>query len=566
MVKKVVLFIATIASMTIFVVTGILLLRGMGNYSTVMAFSDNETSIIFEDKYIEGYEKPIIEEGKILLPINFLKDYIYSDIEHSNEYDRLYVNIDKPIFSLETEELTNRIKDGIKLNFLTEKIENISYLNIIGLEKIFNIKTEYNKENNVLIIDRIKEMAYTGRVKKGTNLRLSKSPIGEKIYKLEKNEKAVVFEKDGKWVKARTNNGYIGYALQKNLEISEENIEINYKLNEIREAQKTNERINLVWAHISKYSPDLSKEQVIEGLDIISPTWFSISSDNGFLVNNGDIKYSNDAHEKGYRVWGLIDNSFDKDLTKGLLLDEKAQENVINQILVYASIYNLDGINIDFENVYYENKDNFTLFVDKLTKALKEQNLVVSIDMTVPSSSETWSKFYDREKLGQIVDYCMVMTYDEHWSSSPISGSVASIEWVEKGLQNTLKYIPNEKLIMGIPFYTREWEETKDNNGRVKVKSKAFSMEGVNNIIKENNSQVIWLEETGQHYTEYIKDGKKYRIWLEDEKSIELKSSLVHKYDLAGVASWRKGFETENIWPVLNRILKENSSKLVKNK
>lgn len=554
--KKALLFILTIITMTIFVTTGLLLFRPIETHNTVRAFSDKETSLIFEDEYINDYEELIIEKDKILIPVSFIKDYIYSDVEHSPEYDRLYVNINKPVFKLETEELTNRIKEGISLNFLTEKIGETSYVNIKGLEKIFGIKAEFDTENNVLIIDRLKDAIQVGKVIKTSSIRTDKSLIGNKIIKLEKSEKISVFEKDGKWVKVRTKEGYIGYILGKNIEIWEEKIEIDLKLNEIRDTKKTSGKVNLVWNHISKYSPDLSKEQKIEGLDIICPTWFSVSSSNGFIVNNGDVKYTEDAHEKGYKVWGLIDNSFDKGLTKELLSNEAAQENLINQLLIYSSIYNLDGINIDFENLYYDDKDKFTDFVDKLTKALKEQNLVVSIDMTVPSASETWSKFYDREKLGQIVDYCMVMTYDEHWAASPISGSVASIGWVEKGLQNTLKYIPSNKLIMGIPFYTREWEETKDIKGKTSIKSKALSMEQVNNIINENNLQPKWLEKVGQYYIEYDKDNKKYRIWLENERSVELKASLVYKYDLAGVASWRKGFETEDIWSVLNKILK----------
>lgn len=565
MAKKTVLFVLTIIIMTIFVVTGLMIFRPIEAYNTAMAFSGEETNIVFESQNIMSDESPIVGKGKILIPIGFLKDYIYPDIELSQRHDRLYVSIKNPIFSLETEELTSRIKDGVNLNFLTEKIDDINYININGLEKIFNISVNYNEENNILIIDKLKDVIEIGEVKSSTHLRFTKSSFSTKISKLDEADKVTVFEKDGKWVKVRTEEGYLGYVQKNKLNISEKKTHLNSKLNDIREDQNTDGKMNLVWNYINKYSPDLSEEQAIEGLDIISPTWFSISSSNGFVVNNGDFKYSKDAHEKGYKIWGLIDNSFNKELTKELLADEEAQENVIKQMLVYASIYNLDGINIDFEDVYYEDKDNLTKFVDKLTRAFKEQNLVVSMDMTVPSSSETWSKFYDRKKLGQIVDYCIVMTYDEHWSASPKSGSVASIGWVEKGLQNTLQYVPNHKLIMGIPFYTREWEETKEINGKITVKSKAFSMEQVSNIIEEHASQVIWIDSVGQYYTEYIKEGKKCKIWLEDERSIELKSSLVHKYDLAGAASWRKGFETEDIWLVLKRVLKEEDNKIVSN-
>lgn len=565
MAKKVLLFTFTVVVMTLFSMVGMLFLRPVEPYHTVMAFSDEVVNIVIDDQNIQTNIYPVIQGNQILIPVSLLKDYIYSDIELSEQYNRLYVNIKSPNFKLETEELDNRIEDGINLNFLTQNIDDINYINIVGLEKIFGISVEYKEESNILIIDKIRENDEIGKINHSTYLRLDKSSFSSKLDKLSKDERVLVFEEDGKWVKIRTDKGFIGYVQKKYIDANVEEKNVDISLNEVREDWKPTGKLNLVWEYVRKYSPDLSTEQKIEGLDVISPTWFSIVDASGYVVNNADYKYSQDAHSKGYKVWGLIDNSFDKELTKALLADEKAQERAINQILIYASIYDLDGINIDFENVYYEDKDNLTSFVDKLTKALKQQNLVVSMDTTVPSSSSTWSKFYDREKLSQILDYVMVMTYDEHWAASPKSGSVASLSWVDRSIERTLEYIPKEKLIMGIPFYTREWEETKDAKGKITVKSKALSMEAVSNRIKDNNSQIVWLEDVGQNYTEYIKDGKKYRIWIEDEKSIELKSSLVYKHDLVGTASWRKGFEVEGVWTVLNNVIKFNN-KLVMNR
>lgn len=210
-------------------------------------------------------------------------------------------------------------------------------------------------------------------------------------------------------------------------------------------------------------TPDTGDEDKIDGLDVIVPTWFSVINDKGYILNKGDYKYVENAHNKGYKVWALIDNNFDKELTSKILKSSDAKKNIINQLLIYSSIYNLDGINIDFENVYYEDKDRFTNFISELTQTLKQQNISVSIDITVPSASPTWSKFYDRQKLGKIVDYCMLMAYDETPGDSKLSGPVASINWVTKGITDTIKSgIPGEKLILGIPFYTRQWEEAKD--------------------------------------------------------------------------------------------------------
>lgn len=323
-------------------------------------------------------------------------------------------------------------------------------------------------------------------------------------------------------------------------------------LNHPRNKWSSKGKINLVWDYVNLTSPNLDKEAKIEGLNVISPTWFSIVTNEGFVLSKADAKYVADAHRKGYKVWALVNNSFDCDMTHQVLADEKAQEKVIKQLIVYSSLYNLDGMNIDFENVYDEDKERLSQFVEKISKALHQQNIVVSVDVTVPSNSPFWSNCYDRKKLGAAVDYVMVMTYDEHWSRSPKSGPVASLGWVEAGVKKMLLEVPKEKLLLGVPFYTREWEESE--NGR--VKSKSMSMAAVEDLIKEKNLDVVWLEDKGLHYTEYYKEGSRYRIWIEDEKSIGLKLGLIDKYNLVGVAGWRKGFERNSIWNVINTGLK----------
>jgi spore germination protein YaaH len=331
------------------------------------------------------------------------------------------------------------------------------------------------------------------------------------------------------------------------------------RLNEPRIRQSFNGKINVVWDHVSGSSGSKFSEKAISGLDVISPTWFSVVSEAGLVDNHADMQYVRDAHEKKYKVWALLNNSFDSTLTHKILESEKAQQNIVRQVVLYASIYNLDGINIDFENIANADKDRLTQFVRILRDALKEQNITVSMDFTVPSSSLNWSACYDRQKLAAIMDYCMVMTYDEHSRLSQVSGSVASIDWVDKGIVATLPFIPKEKLLVGIPFYTREWEETTVN-GNVTVTSKALSMAQANARVLEHHSPVVWLEDKGQFYTEYSENEQRYRIWLEDEKSVGLKAALVQKYDLAGVASWRKDFETPEIWNVLATVLHKGST------
>jgi spore germination protein YaaH len=316
-------------------------------------------------------------------------------------------------------------------------------------------------------------------------------------------------------------------------------------------------KINVTWDYISTYdvTPDLSKEKKINGLDVISPTWFNLTQ-NGIVINNGDLKYVHDAHEKGYEIWALFKNNFDPDLTTEMLNNPLLREKVIAQLVFYLAYYELDGLNIDFENVYLKDKQLLVTFIKELDFYIEKQNIVLSIDVTVPWGSDMWSKFLDRKSIAKYVDYVMLMAYDEHWASSPVSGSVDSIGWVERGISESLKLIPKEKLLLGIPFYTRVWTE-KNTSGKKTVSSKSMGMQYVDSFLSDKNEDLTWDEEAGQFLAQYKSDGNIYKIWIEDETSMELKLELVNKYDIAGVASWRKGFENEEIWELIYETIKK---------
>jgi len=329
------------------------------------------------------------------------------------------------------------------------------------------------------------------------------------------------------------------------------------RLHAVRLPVKQTAKISLVWDHVLGETVDLAREEKIPGLSVISPTWFAVTDSRGTIASKADWKYVQDAHDKGYKVWALVSNSFEPDMTKAFLADDAAQDRAVRQMLMFTALYDLDGINVDFENVYDDDIDRLTGFVARLTEKLKEQGVIVSFDATVPSGVPMWSNCYDRAALAKIVDYYMVMTYDEHWRTSPVAGSVASIGWVERGIENTLQYVPREKLLMGVPFYTREWRETDLGYGRVRVRSSTMWMSDVEERMARYGLTPQWLDAAGQHYIEYADESYRYKVWIEDAKSIGLKVDLVGKYGLAGVAAWRKGFEKPGIWDVIQVGLKQ---------
>lgn len=314
------------------------------------------------------------------------------------------------------------------------------------------------------------------------------------------------------------------------------------------------DKINLVWQpNSSKAQDDFSQLPPVEGVNVVSPCWFDIININGFIRNKGNVPYAKVLHKKGYKIWALITNSFNPELTHLILQNKEARAYVIEQMLAYAKQYQLDGYNIDFENIEDNDRDQLTDFVKEITFALKKQKLIVSMDITVPSGEPYWSNCYDRKGLGETLDYVILMAYDEHHPSSKNIGSTASINWVKKGVESTLKNIPAEKLVLGLPLYMRIWQQNKETG---KVTGKTLSMPQAEELIVEKKIQPKWLAEQGQYYLQYDEGQMTYKVWQENKYSLQLKTALVSKYGLAGIASWRKGFETPDVWPALEDMMK----------
>lgn len=313
---------------------------------------------------------------------------------------------------------------------------------------------------------------------------------------------------------------------------------------------KTN-NLKIVWDQVYGSTNDLpEKRNSIDGLDVLSPTWFAITNTNGDVSDIGSIEYSNWAKSQGYQLWGLVTNNFDANITTAVLSDYEKRTKVINQLVEYAKKYSLDGINIDFEGVASTDGEIYLQFIKEATEVFKSNNLVVSVDTFVPAP---WTTQYMHEEVAKVVDYVIIMSYDEHYRTSSTSGSTASLPWVKRYMDEAIKLIPKDKLIMGIPFYTRLWTEKTNEDGSIEIiSSVAVTMEEVENLIKDNNLSVIWLSDTKQNYIEYEEDGLVKKLWIEDEHSMIERMELASSYDLAGVACWKRGFETSNIWDIIN--------------
>ena len=310
------------------------------------------------------------------------------------------------------------------------------------------------------------------------------------------------------------------------------------------------------WQAPGEKSGRLAEQPRLPGVNVLSPSWFIIANEKGKIKDkkgNASLDYVRQAHERGYQVWALITNDFNPDMTKKLLASPMGRANAVREMKSLAKKYQLDGINIDFENIHPEDRDRLTDFVGEISRALQAEGLTVSMDITIPSSSGMWSRCYDRRALAEQVDYLMLMAYDEHSAASTVSGSVASLVWVEKGITATLaEGVPPRKLLLGMPLYMRIWQEDIKTG---KAKGKTLSMSQAEQMIADRGLAPVWLPEAGQYYFEYAEGKSRYRVWQENRRSLALKASLVSRYDLAGGAYWRSTLETPDVWETLAQVM-----------
>ena len=346
-------------------------------------------------------------------------------------------------------------------------------------------------------------------------------------------------------------DGYIGFVKKKDVSSPEaKDFERDFQKEEYQHLAME-EPVNLSWHQVtSEESNTYFTDAVanVSGVNVISPTWFYLQDTQGNIADISSADYVKQAHDKGMKVWGLIDNFTADVSTTDTLSQLSSRQNIISQLMSAAEKTGLDGINVDFETLSEDAGPHFLQFLRELSIECHKRNLVLSVDNPVP---EDFTSHYDREEQGEVVDYVIIMGYDEHYVGSEEPGSVASLPWVEKGVVDTLAEVPAERTILAIPFYTRLWKTTGGA-----LTSEAIGMDQAQNVIKENKAETIWDGSVGQNTASYEKDGSSYEIWVEDAQSIAEKVKLIPKYKLAGVAQWKLGFENSSIWKVISENLK----------
>lgn len=372
---------------------------------------------------------------------------------------------------------------------------------------------------------------------------------------VQKGDTLLYLENLDNWCKVMTADGYTGYIQTE--DISEpEAIEARTAKKDSYERITRDHKINLVWHQsTSTESNDAMAEMTAEmtGVNVISPTWFSVTDETGTISSLASADYVKLAHEAGREVWGLIDNfneAFDETTD---LAYASVRSRIIEQLLAEAASCGMDGINVDFENLKEAGIPHYLQFLRELTSAAHAQNLVVSVDTPVP---QAYTMYYQRGEQARFVDYMIVMAYDEHFAGSEEAGSVSSLPFVQQAVDEMTRVMPADQVICGIPFYTRVWTE---KFGQSAITSEVLGMDGAKNYAKENQMTETWDASLGQNVATVETSDARYTIWMEDEQSMEEKLKVIQSADLAGVAEWKLGFECADVWSLISKYIETNS-------
>lgn len=309
-------------------------------------------------------------------------------------------------------------------------------------------------------------------------------------------------------------------------------------------------RIVMGWNAFGNTDTFIKQNSNSPNLNVVSPRWFTLANTERMLSGSVDPRYVDWAHKTGKQVWPLFGNKFDTALTNSVLSNEEKRQRLVETIRQTLVQYKVDGINVDFQNMDIKNKKHFVSFIRELEKALDRHDIVVSVDVTRHNPDPFWSGSYDRHNLGKAADYIVLMAYEEHYAAGSKAGPVASIPWVKEGIKLLLKEVPAKKIILAVPFYTREWVTNLDNKSMTNYDR---TMEAVEFQIAQKRLSKKWDKKAEQRFVDYVENGARHQIWIEDDKSMEKRINLVKKYNLAGIAAWAIGQESSNLRAEFNK-------------
>ena len=509
----------------------------------------NEAGLVIYGDNIKTNYDPFVKDGGLYVSVDTISKTIDENIYYDNIATKVIITTKDKVVKFKIDE--NKVSRNFEYSDIDTPAKLVNgqpYIDINLVKEEYNIKTEYNEKTNTIVIDKLS----TSDIPVNYNLVNVYSNISTKsdvLDILNKNDKVTVYTdslEHKSWYKIKTDKGIVGYISKNSVTIQAEE-----KENVETESKENKDKIVMFWQYGSNL--DVLGKNKIEGVNVVSPTWYELKNSSGDISSKYSSSYYSKAKEYGYKIWPIITNGIDSasysaNDTSALLKSEYNRENFIKNIREIAKKDKLDGINIDFESMKDDDRELYTQFIRELTPILRNEGITVSVDFY-------FVKYIDRQRIGDVADYVILMGYDQKGAWSSEAGSISSVKIVEEQLNSLINdsKIESNKIILGVPFYTRLWTI---KNVSEKTTTKIYSMQDCQDFITDNNITPVWDEDAGQNYAEVKKGDLTYKLWIEDKDSMKKRVELINKYNLAGVSAWRKGLETEDIWQTITSNIK----------
>ena len=508
----------------------------------------DEVAIVLQNEHIETKAK--LSQGVYYLEFRSMQELLNDRFYHDEAEELLLYTTPTEIIRTEVGSSVYKIgEETVETDYQISFYEDEKlYVALDYVRNYTNFSYEtYFEPNRMQLATQWPETT-TAVVKKNTQIRYRGGVKSEILREVKKGETVTILEEMEQWTKVKTSDAFIGYVPNnalKNRQTFVPDVEPNYVEPEYTSLTR-DYKINMGWHQVMSEAANATLDNAVmanSNMNVISPTWFSIKSTDGDIRCIATQDYVNKAHGMGMEVWALIDN-FDKDVsTFETLSRTTSRTNLIRNLMTEVLRYNIDGINVDFEEVSYDAGEPFVQFLRELSIECRKEGIVLSVDNYVPRE---YTAHYNRKEQGIVADYVVIMGYDEHWGSGGVAGSVASIGFVEDGIVQTLEDVPANKVINGVPFYTRVWKTKGDT-----VTSEAVDMKTAWNFINNNGVVMTWNTTEGQNYGEVQIGDTLYQIWMEDKDSMEAKLAVMRKHNIGGIAAWKLGYETSDIWDMI---------------
>ena len=508
----------------------------------------DEAAIVLQNEHIETKAK--LFQGVYYLEFRSMQELLNDRFYHDEAEELLLYTTPTEIIRTEVGSSVYTIgEEAVETDYQISFYEDEKlYVALDYVRNYTNFSYEPYLEPNRMQLTTQWPETTTAVVKKKTQIRYRGGVKSEILREVKIGETVTVLEEMDKWTKVKTLDAFIGYvpnSVLKDHQTFVPDVEPNYVEPEYTSITR-DYKINMGWHQVMSEAANATLDSVVmanSNMNVISPTWFSLKSTDGDIRCIATQDYVDKAHGMGMEVWALIDN-FDKDVSTFQTLSRTtSRTNLIHNLMTEVLRYGIDGINVDFEEVSYDAGEPFVQFLRELSIKCRKEGIVLSVDNYVPRE---YTAHYNRKEQGIVADYVVIMGYDEHWGSGGVAGSVASVGFVEDGIVQTLEDVPANKVINGVPFYTRVWKTKGDT-----VTSEAVDMKTAWNFINNNGVTMTWNATAGQNYGEVQIGDTLYQIWMEDKDSMEAKLTIMRKYNIGGIAAWKLGYETTDIWDMI---------------